>query len=141
MPDEDYFSSGLRHYEDSRELAARGRSDTAAYLAGYVIECSLKKLIEVHTDRTARGYGHDLAGMSGPALSLAALLAPASARYRVDTIPALQAAMAYWNPALRYWTTGDVAAADAAIMLEAAHEVAMNILVPLVLDGAEGAAR
>lgn len=87
MATEDFFSSALRHFEDSSTLYALGRVDEAAYLAGYVIECGLKKLLEVHRGTDARGDGHDLRGMTAQALALAALLAPASARYRVDEIP------------------------------------------------------
>jgi len=141
MSTEDYFSSGFRHYEAAQTLNTLNRIDESAYLAGYVIECSLKKLIETHTGRPARGYGHDLTGMSGPALSLAALLAPASGRYRVDILSTLPSAMSYWSPALRYWTTGDVTVADAACVLQAAHEAVTHILVPLVLDGAEDSIR
>lgn len=141
MATEDFFSSALRHFEDSSTLYALGRVDEAAYLAGYVIECGLKKLLEVHRGTDARGYGHDLRGMTAQALALAALLAPASARYRVDEIPSLAPAMSYWSPELRYWTTGDVRSSDARLMLDAAIGVVRVVLIALVLDGNERSLR
>lgn len=141
MGTEDFFSSALRHFEDSSALYALGRVDEAAYLAGYVIECGLKKLLEIHRGAGARGYGHDLRGMTAQGLALAALLAPASARYRVDGIPALAPAMSYWRPELRYWPTGDVSSSDARVMLDAATGVARVVLVALLLDGNERSIR
>jgi HEPN domain-containing protein len=141
MAAEDFFSSALRHFEDSAALHALGRIDEAAYLAGYVIECGLKKLLEVHRGSSARGYGHDLRGMTTQALALAALLSPASIRYRVDEIHALMPAMSYWRPELRYWTTGDIGAANATLMLDAATGVARVVLAALILDGNESSIR
>lgn len=97
--------------------------------------------MKVYIEGGARPYGHDLIVMSGPALSLAALLAPASRRYRVDGIQELPGAMNYWLPGLRYWTTGDVSPADADLLCQAADEVVSRVLVPLVLDGAEKSVR
>lgn len=141
MATEDFFSSALRHFEDSSTLYAQGRVDEATYLAGYVIECGLKKLLEVHRGTGARGYGHDLRGMTAQGLTLAALLAPASTRYRVDNIPSLAAAMSYWGPGLRYWTTGDVTGPDAKLMLDVATMIVRTVLVELLLDGSERSIR
>lgn len=141
MATEDFFSSTLRHFEDSSSLYARGRFDEAAYLAGHVIECGLKKLLEVHRGAGARGYGHDLRGMTAQGLALAALLAPASARYRVDGISSLTPAMSYWRPELRYWTTGDVSSSDVRLMLDAATDIVRVVLVALILDGNERSIR
>ena len=141
MATEDFFSSAVRHFEDSLRLHAAGRSDEAAYLAGYVIECGLKKLLEVQRGKSARAYGHDLQGMIGPGLALAALLSPASARYRVDMIPLLAQAMSYWRPELRYWTTGDVRIEAATLMLGVATGVMRDVLLALILDGNESALR
>ena len=141
MAAEDFFSSALRHLEDSATLHAMGRLDESTYLAGYVVECGLKKLLEVQRGTSARGYGHDLRGMTTQGLALAALMAPASARYRIDTIATLAPAMTYWGPLLRYWTSGDVTRADADMMLQAARDVVRLVLIPLLLDGFEGSLR
>jgi HEPN domain-containing protein len=141
MATEDFFSSALRHFEDSSRLHTMGRIDESAYLAGYVIECGLKKLLEVHRGTSARGYGHDLRGMTTQGLALAALLAPASARYRIDGIAALAPAMSYWGPDLRYRTSGDVTLSDASLMLEAARDIVRVVLVSLLLDGNERSLR
>jgi HEPN domain-containing protein len=55
--EEDYGSAARRHLHDARTLLIAERFDNAAYLAGYVVECSMKKLLEIH-GHGAREYGH-----------------------------------------------------------------------------------
>ena len=43
----DYASAAARHWEDAISLTQASRFDNSAYLAGYVVECSLKSLIEI----------------------------------------------------------------------------------------------
>lgn len=130
--DDDYLSSALRHLVDSQVLEARGRLDNAAYLAGYVIECGLKRVLEVH-GHAARAYGHDLHNLNSRALQLAALLSPGIARYRLDRLN-LSVVVGPWGPGLRYSTTGDVAPATATALVEAARRVGNGILMPMILD-------
>ena len=108
------------------------RLDNAAYLAGYVVECSLKKLLEVH-GHGAREYGHDLRRMSGQALVLAAILSPGASRYRLDDIPLLPQMVSVWRPDQRYLPTGAVVHGD--IMVTGASEVYERIMVEAILDG------
>ena len=141
MAAEDYFSSGLRLFQDSQDLYARERFDSAAYLAGYTLECGLKALLQAPTGRPVHSYGHDVGGMSVHALWLAALLSPTSGRYRVDGISTLAQATAYWNPDLRYRTTGDVNKENAKLMVDTAQDVVALVFIPLLLDGVEKAGR
>ena len=41
--------------QDSGVLLAGGRYDGAAYLAGYVVECALKTLIQLEAGRVSQG--------------------------------------------------------------------------------------
>jgi len=68
-PQLDRFAQAAgRHLADSETLAAGSRLDNAVYLAGYVVECSLKAVISHHSSvRDARQYGHDLAALQGQA--------------------------------------------------------------------------
>ena len=43
---DDYPDAAGKHMEDSNVLIAGSRYDGGAYLAGYVVECSLKTLIQ-----------------------------------------------------------------------------------------------
>lgn len=135
---EDYFSASLRHLRDSQSLA--DVSDNAGYLAGYVIECGLKRLLEL-SGSTSRAYGHDLKNLQGRALTLAALLAPSAVRYRVDTIADLEKASGEWSPDLRYWASDALAKPSKQLLLKVADELFETLLVPLVLDGVEACLR
>lgn len=44
---DDYPDAAGKHLEDSKVLLAGNRHDGAAYLAGYVVECVLKTLIQL----------------------------------------------------------------------------------------------
>lgn len=48
---DDYPDAAEKHLEDSKVLMAGSRHDGAAYLAGYVVECVLKTLIQLETGR------------------------------------------------------------------------------------------
>lgn len=58
---DDYPEAAGRHVLDSKALVARRRFDGAAYLAGYVVECTLKTLIQLETGRA--DHSHDLPGL------------------------------------------------------------------------------
>lgn len=131
--DEDYGSAARRHLRDAHALLAQEREDNAAYLAGYVLECSLKRLLEIHHDQGPKGYGHDLQTLSGRALVLAALLSPAATRYRIDDLEVLPEMVAFWTPNQRYFRTGAVV--NGRLMVEGAEAVYERILVEAILDG------
>lgn len=65
---DDHPEAAGRHLTDASILQQDDRCDGAAYLAGYVIECTLKTIIVF---RTAAGQprGHDLDGLSLAAAS------------------------------------------------------------------------
>ena len=130
--EENYGSAARRHLHDAQALLGQGRTDNAAYLAGYVLECSLKKLLEMH-GYGAREYGHDLQRMSGQALSLAAILSPCAGRYRIDDIDGFADAVAFWRPSQRYFPTGAVVNGERMVAL--ASHVYERILLEAILDG------
>ncbi|MBN1205449.1 MAG: HEPN domain-containing protein [Myxococcaceae bacterium] len=130
--EEDYGSAARRHLHDARTLLAAERLDNAAYLAGYVVECALKRLLEIH-GHGAREYGHDLRRLSGQALVLAAILSPGATRYRFDDIPLLPQMVSVWRPDLRYLPTGAVVDGD--LMVTGAAEVYERVMVEAILDG------
>lgn len=131
---EDFSSAAARHYNDSQLLFDERRLDNAAYLTGYVVECCLKALI-LHGGGSPRAYGHDLSALGGDALELAVLLSPGLRHYHVDTMAETRKKCDSWEPSLRYAKTGDVTEPDAARLREAAQDVFVRLLVPLILDG------
>jgi hypothetical protein len=131
---DDYVSAGLRHYFDSTMLAGEGRVDNSAYLGGYVMECALKALLQVH-GYGPRAYRHDLNALSAKGLALASMLSPGMSRYRVDRVPRLSEAIIVWKPEMRYAETGAVSPSDATLVLEVAKAMVSEVIVPLLLDG------
>lgn len=68
---ESFSNSAGRHLHDAQLLLGEQRWDNAVYLAGYVVECSFKVLVEQHFkhDRDAvKKYGHDLTELEGRAM-------------------------------------------------------------------------
>ena len=69
MPDL-FGQAAARHLHDSSILLGAGRWDNAVYLAGYVVECSFKLLIQAHLGAAAaRAYAHDLGAMQGDVIT------------------------------------------------------------------------
>jgi hypothetical protein len=118
--DEDYPEAAGRHLGDASLLLGADRWAGAAYLAGYVVECSLKTLIVVEGSASAppgnanaagyadaRELGHDLGGLSKEAVRLASLGGSKVARY----VPASGTAAGLeggWKPKIRYAPDGKV---------------------------------
>lgn len=133
LQNEDYLSASIRHYNDSERLYDTGRLDNAAYLAGYVVECGLKAILQVY-GHSAKAYGHNITALHGPVLDLATLLSPGSSRYRSDRIQNLGRDMATWKPEMRYCRTGMMAQADAKKIMKAATDVFDSVVVKIILD-------
>lgn len=135
MPDgEAYASAAFRHFEDAQHLFAIGRVDNSAYLAGYVVECSFKLLLQCAERSSPKPLGHDLANLAGRALVLAAILAPGAERYQVDH-PDVQYAFRRWTPDMRYTGSGGVTASDSQRLLGGARSCLEGIVGSLILDG------
>ncbi len=76
---ESFSNSAGRHLHDAQLLLGKERWDNAVYLAGYVVECSFKVLVEQHFkhDRGAvKKYGHDLTELEGRAMERLRVLYP-----------------------------------------------------------------
>ena len=50
---DDYPDAARKHLEDAKVLLAGSRPDGAAYLAGYVVECALKTVVQLATGRSS----------------------------------------------------------------------------------------
>jgi len=130
MPD-DFASAAVRHWDNSAFLFEQGRFQEAAYLAGYVAECSLK-FCEQKANLASRHFGHDLDMLSSEGLELAQLLLPLMKRYQISS-PLTD--LFDWSEKHRYEATGFLPDAKLQLIIEQAHEVAKQILVPMILDG------
>ena len=131
---DDYPEAAGKHLADATILAAGTRADGAAYLAGYVVECALKTLIQVQTGR--RTISHDLAGLRKSLGGLAAQAGPQTQRYFATAATLLNGAdILGWNPKMRYRAIGEVTSARAGTWLQEAGAVYAGIIGGLRLDG------
>lgn len=134
---ESFVNSAGRHLQDARILLAEQRWDNAVYLAGYVVECSFKVLIEQHFkhDRGAvKKYGHDLTELEGRALDRLRLLYPILDK-QLPTSRLAGTALARNHPERRYFKSGFWAESDAQSAVQLAEEIYREIISKLVLNG------
>lgn len=132
LQNEDFLSASVRHYNDSNHLHSNGRLDNAAYLAGYVIECGLKAILQVY-GHSAKAYGHDIAALQGAVLDLAMVLSPGSSRYCPGRLKSMSD-IEIWKPGMRYHRTGILARADVERLMKAAREMFDSVVIEMLLD-------
>ena len=136
---EEFASAAMRHHSDANFLGDDGRLDNSGYLAGYVVECSLKVLVEC-CQEGPRGLalGHDLTNLAGRALTLAALLTPGVSRYDVTDDTDICHVLREWRSECRYGATGQTTVEEMKTRRRAAQVCIDRILLPLILDGVLG---
>ena len=135
---QDSFSSSAgRHLQDAQILADAQRWDNAVYLAGYVVECSFKVLIEQNFkfgQGTARKYGHDLVELKGKAMERLRLLYPILDQQlpisRID-----ETVLAKNHPERRYAKSGLWSKSEAELAVQRAEAIYKETVLKLVLDG------
>ena len=109
---DDHPEAAHKHLDDAQGLLSSNRSDGAAYLAGYVVECSIKALILYDTAVPLPASrlpwkkgtaGHNLNELAVQASSLAAIAGAKSARYLGPAVQGLaKAGIASWRSEMRY---------------------------------------
>lgn len=131
---DDYPEAAGRHMQDSGALLAGGRPDGAAYLAGYVVECALKTLIQLETGRPR--YSHDLSGLCDELDTLAAQASSRTGRYYLGAQVRLRATniLNHWVPEQRYRGPA-VSSAEAATWHREAADAYGRIIGQLNLAG------
>jgi HEPN domain-containing protein len=137
MP-ESFSNSASRHLQDAQILLRAQRWDNAVYLAGYVVECCFKVLVEQHfkPDRGAvKKYGHDLTELEGRAMERLRVLYPILDR-QLPTSRIAGTVLAQNHPERRYAESGLWAEADANTAVQRAGEIYREIIPNLVLNGA-----
>ncbi len=133
---EDFASAAARHWDNVEFLAAAARWQEAAYLAGYIAECSLKALLQVTQPTVSvRDLGHDLPALSGDALEMAVVLNRASRRYPVPIAVPGTGGLSQWKPEHRYERTAFLPESEFRAMVAQAERIGQSVLVQLVLDG------
>ena len=129
---DDYPEAAGRHLRDANVLLAGERHDGAAYLAGYVVECAMKTLIQLETGKPP-SRSHDLAALRGAVGVLAALADARTGRLYASLLP-LGSGILDWRPEMRY--RGEtVPPGTSRAWLEEADKVYAEIVGTLVIDG------
>ncbi len=138
--DDDHPEAARKHLLDAAVLLNASRADGAAYLAGYVVECSLKTLILLERGVPARSTwkganGHNLQKLHSDVSKLKTLAGAKAARYItaiVKNIPS--AAIVAWTPEMRYHAPS-IAKAQATTWLDEARSVYQETVEKMMLDG------
>lgn len=130
---QDHLASAFRHADDAARLLASDRSDNAAYLAGYVIECGLKQLIESSPQYPGKvPWIHDLRSLE--VLALVATLAQTDAVHSFPQAAINTARRLRWEVAWRYAPDGHVPRSDAEDIVDAASTM-RHALCIAIIDG------
>jgi HEPN domain-containing protein len=134
---ESFSNSAGRHLRDAKILLEEKRWDNAVYLAGYVVECSFKVLVEQyfkHDGGAVKKYGHDLTELDGKTMERLRVLYPILDKQ----LPALRIAdtvLAQNHPERRYFKSGLWVEAEAENAVQRAEEIYREIIPELVLNG------
>ncbi len=138
---DDHPDAALKHLLDAQALLAQNRSDGAAYLSGYVVECALKSLWLHETGvPSARSMpwgnkGHDLSLLAGSVAALASVAGAKTAGYfKAATSGVLTSTIAAWKPEMRYQSP-TMSAGNAQAWCNIADAVFMETVAEMRLDG------
>lgn len=134
---EDYPEAAEKHLRDSKLLLDNNHFDGAAYLAGYVVECSLKTIIQ--KERRAVPQIHNLRDLKESALRLAAIPNSRTAKYSRRKFWSLASIYAYktggWEENMRYLPAGSISDIDAKAWIKEAEDIFRYIIIEMRLNG------
>ena len=131
---DDYPEAASKHLQDAAALLAVSRPDGAAYLSGYVVECSLKSIYQLQMG-SAPGHSHNLTSLHGQVNAIAAVAGAKTAKYLGPvTAGILDSSMAAWHPVMRY-RSPLMTVANASSWHKAAAQVFQETIAQMHLDG------
>ena len=131
---DDYPEAAGKHLHDASVLMDGARHDGTAYLAGYVVECALKTLIQMQTERFHRS--HDLQGLDSTLGTIAALADRPTKQMYASARKILRGAhILAWNPEMRYQAADVTDSSTAGTWLREAKYIYSRIIGELKKDG------
>ncbi|MGK7901404.1 MAG: DNA-binding protein [Hormoscilla sp.] len=134
---ESFSQAAGRHLNDAFTLLKADRWDNAVYLAGYVVECAFKVLVEIYLERdraAVKKYGHDLEELEGKAMSRLKVMYPVL-DMQAATARTTETVLAQNHPERRYAQSGIWTENQARAAVLRANEIYREIVTKLVLDG------
>jgi hypothetical protein len=131
---DDHPSAAGKHLQDAGALLAAGRADGAAYLSGYVVECSLKSIFQLETNKPLTG--HYLPTLYHQVSAVSAIAGAKTAKYFGSvTASVLGSPIASWHPGMRYRAPSMILS-DAQKWHQTAVHVFHETIAEMLLDGA-----
>lgn len=134
---ESFSNAAGRHLQDALSLLRSQRWDNTVYLAGYVVECAFKLLVEQYfkSDRGAvKKYGHNLTELEGKAMERLRILYPILDK-QLPASRTVGTVLAQHHPERRYAKSGLWTEAEARLAVQRAEEIYREVIPKLVLDG------
>ncbi len=140
---DDHPEAAKKHLLDAGALADSAHTDGSAYLAGYVIECSLKALLLLErrlsggalSSAWSGSEGHHLKNLHSTVNTTIVMAGAKAAKYvgkNVQNLPS--AAIMAWNPEMRY-RAPSVSNAQSATWLSEARSIYNETVGQMILDG------
>ena len=123
--------AALKHLQDAQELNSRNRFDGAAYLAGYVVECTLKTMIDVENQSVPRI--HDLSQLQRQLQALG-IVASSHTGHLYGIVTQAMKQILSWKPEMRYQEP-HISAAIAQSWVAEADVVYKRVIGDLTLAG------
>jgi len=131
---DDFPEAASKHLNDAGVLLGSGQADGAAYLSGYVVECSLKSIIQLETGAPPQAI-HGLVELVSQVLAVAATAGSKTARYLGPATRSISAAsIRAWHPAMRY-RAPFMAMGDAQAWHQEAAAVYQEVIAQMRLNG------
>jgi hypothetical protein len=136
---DDHPEAAKKHLSHAEALSKAGYPDGAAYLAGYIVECSLKSVMLLQTNAPNpkwRGKdGHDLPKLHSDFIDLTTLAGSKIGRYVSTAVKSLpRAGILAWNPEMRY-RAPSIGHTEAANWVDHARLVYSETVGKMILDG------
>lgn len=131
-----FSNAAGRHLCDAEIMLQNHRWDNAVYLAGYVVECALKLLVNHYfkNDKAAAKYGHDLEELEGKAIARLRVLYPILDK-QLPASRTFGTVLAEYHPERRYARSGLWTEEEAKKAVKRAEEIYREIIPKLVLNG------
>ena len=132
---ESFIQAAGRHLYDAEIMLAQHRWDNAVYLAGYVVECTLKVIVEQYINNKAcQKFGHNLRQLQGKGIGRLRIIYPIlDAHLSISRTNGT--VLAEDHPERRYFEYGLWDELEATEAVKRAAEIYNQIIPRLILDG------
>jgi HEPN domain-containing protein len=132
---DDHPEAAGKHLADAEVLLAAGRSDGAAYLSGYVVECSLKAVCQLESETRQPPWGHNVPKLAIRMATLSSMAGAKTAKYLGPIGRSVDASvLASWVPEMRY-RAPSMTLQDASDWVQIANQVFNETVFEMWQDG------